>query len=349
MTELARLIRSRIAEDGPISVAEYMSLCLSHPEHGYYTTRDPFGRGGDFVTAPEISQMFGEMVGVWLATVWVGAGRPNPVRLVELGPGRGTMMADALRAARGAGLADAADLWLVETSPVLRAAQEERLPDASWAARLAEVPEGPMLLVANEFFDALPVRQFLASPQGWRERLVGLADGALAFGLSAPLPGPAPAEGWAEVSPLAEAVLGEIAQRLLSRGGAALVIDYGYGAADRPPGPTLQAVCDHAKADPLSAPGKADLTWLPDFARLAAAARPARAHLTTQGGFLATMGIGTRAAQLAAQRPERADRLADALERLTSPDAMGQRFKALALLPPGAPPPPGFGPFEELR
>ncbi|MCH8168521.1 MAG: SAM-dependent methyltransferase, partial [Proteobacteria bacterium] len=193
MTALLDIIRAQIRADGPITVADYMALCLGHPRHGYYTTRDPLGAAGDFTTAPEISQMFGEMIGLWLARVWADAGRPAPFRLVELGPGRGTLMADALRAAGAApGFAEAADLWLVETSPALRAAQAKRLADthggARWADRLEEVPGGPCLLVANEFLDALPMRQFIASAEGWREKLVGLGPEGLVWGLSPPLP-----------------------------------------------------------------------------------------------------------------------------------------------------------------
>ncbi len=347
MTPLAREIAERIAAEGPMTVAEFMALALGHPRHGYYATRDPLGRAGDFVTAPEISQMFGEMVGVWLAAAWEGAGRPAPVRLVELGPGRGTLMADALRAAGRSGLGQAADLWLVETSPVLRAAQAERLPGAAWAASLAEVPEGPLLLVANEFFDALPVRQFLASPEGWRERVVGLVEGRLAWGLSPPLPGPAGAEGdWAERSPAAEETAAEIARRLRADGGAALVIDYGY-ARPRPPGWTLQAVRAHARADPLAAPGETDLTWLVDFPRLAACFEGLATWHAEQGAFLARLGIGARAEALARAAPDRAGAVADALERLTAPEGMGTLFRVLAALPEGRPPPPGFAPASE--
>lgn len=367
MSPLDRLIRAEIEAAGPISVARYMALCLGHPEHGYYATRDPLGQAGDFTTAPEVSQMFGEMIGLWLVERWQAMGGGS-TRLVELGPGRGTLMADALRVGARAGFAP--DLWFVETSPALRAAQAERVPHAQWAERLADVPEGPALILANEFFDALPVHQFLATPEGWRERQIGLVGGALAWGLSAPLPGgPGPlrsaalsrcgppatkrpralrspsdcaaAPGWAERSPMAEAVASEIAARVRA-GGAALLIDYGYGAADRPPGPTLQAVRAHRKADPLHAPGEADLTWLIDLDALAGEFRGLETWHTTQGAFLARLGIGQRAAQLAAARPDQAEAVADALERLTGPDQMGTLFKVLAAVPPGRTAPPGF-------
>ncbi|MGF1500366.1 MAG: class I SAM-dependent methyltransferase [Paracoccaceae bacterium] len=339
-TPLARLMTAQIRATGPMTVAEFMALALGHPEHGYYTTRDPFGAAGDFITAPEVSQMFGELIGLWAAQVWVGAGRPTPVRLVELGPGRGTLMADALRAAAGSGLAEAAEVWFVETSPVLRRAQAERVPEARVAATLAEIPEGPLLLIANEFLDALPVRQYLASPEGWRERLVSLAGDRLAFALSPPLPGGMPTQPWAEHSPAAEAVVAEIARRVDGDGLAALLIDYGYTRATRPAGPTLQALSGHAPADPLAAPGEADLTWLVDFDALAAAfAGPVRQ--TTQGAFLAALGIGARAEALARGSPERAEEVAEALERLTASGGMGG-FRVLAAGRAGAPVPPGF-------
>ena len=328
-----------------MTVARYMELCLVHPLHGYYATRDPLGAAGDFVTAPEISQMFGEMIGAWIASMWQAMGRPA-FRLVEFGPGRGTLMADALRVLTAAGAREAADLWLVETSPRLRAEQASRLPGASWADRLDDVREGPVVLIGNEFLDALPVRQFLKSREGWRERLVGLRDGDLAWGLSDPLPGgdEAPVAAWREVSPAAEAVTAAIARRLAAAPGAALVIDYGYRATDRPPGFTLQAVRAHARTDPLDCPGEADLTWLIDFDALARAlaADGATVRIAEQRAFLARLGIGQRAAALARARPEQADAIADALERLTGRDAMGTLFKAAAAVSPGLPPPPGF-------
>ncbi|MEO1494675.1 MAG: SAM-dependent methyltransferase, partial [Pseudomonadota bacterium] len=174
---LADLIRREIAQTGPMSVARFMELCLAHPEYGYYRTRDPLGAEGDFITAPEISQMFGEMIGVWLVQVWRDMGEP-PVKLIELGPGRGTLMADALRVMDRAGMAEVAQIWFIETSPALRTAQAKRVPQARWADRIDDVPKGPSIVLANEFFDALPVRQFLCAADGWRERVVGLDIGA---------------------------------------------------------------------------------------------------------------------------------------------------------------------------
>ncbi|HUF57684.1 MAG TPA: SAM-dependent methyltransferase [Thermohalobaculum sp.] len=344
MTALRRIIARQIRASGPMTVADYMAVCLSHPRHGYYATRDPFGAAGDFTTAPEISQMFGEMVGLWLAERWQVIGCPAPVRLVELGPGRGTLMADVLRTARRVpGWLEAADPWLVETSPTLRALQAERVPRARWADSIEAVPEGPLLLVANEFFDALPVRQFLRSAQGWRETLVGLDGEALAWGLSDPLPERGlPADlDWREVSPSAEHVAAAVARRIGAHGGAALVIDYGYTAADRPPGPTLQAVRGHARAEPLAEPGEADLTWLPDFDWLGRAFAPLATATTTQGAFLRRLGIGARAEALARAAPDSAGTVADALERLAGP-GMGDSFRVLAAWPDGAPAPPGF-------
>ena len=345
MTHLKRLIRAEVAAAGPMTVARYMELCLTHPRHGFYATRDPLGAAGDFVTAPEISQMFGEMLGAWTATVWAAMGRPA-FRLVELGPGRGTAMADALRVLGAAGAREAAEVWFVETSAPLRAEQARRVPGARWAGRLEEVPDGPAIILANEFLDALPVRQFLRSAEGWCERLVGLVDGRLAWGLSEPLPGRdrAPVGAWAELSPAADALAAAIARRLAAAPGAALVVDYGYRAEDRPAGPTLQAVKAHARADPLAAPGEADLTCLVDFDRLARAlgAGGARVAVTTQGAFLARLGIGDRAAALARAQPARTDEIADALERLTGAEAMGRLFKAAAGVSSGLPLPPGF-------
>lgn len=345
MSRVEALIRGEIAATGPMSVARYMELCLAHPQHGYYATRDPLGAAGDFVTAPEISQMFGEMLGAWVAAVWQAMGRPA-FRLVELGPGRGTLMADALRVLAMAGARDAAEIWLVETSPPLRAEQARRIPGARWAARLEDVPEGPCIVLANEFLDALPVRQFLKSPEGWRERMVGIIGGRLAWGLSDPLPGAedAPEASWRELSPALDAVAAGIARRLAAAPGAALIIDYGYSAADRPPGFTLQAVRDHARADPLEAPGEADLTWLIDVDALcrALAGQGATARATTQGALLARLGIGQRAAALARAQPARADEIADALDRLTAAGAMGTLFKAATAVSPGLPMPPGF-------
>ncbi len=345
MSGLKAIIKAQIRASGPMNLADYMALCLGHPDHGFYMTSDPLGTEGHFTTAPEISQMFGELIGLWLAQAWAEQGSPNPVRLIELGPGRGTLMADALRAAGAVpGFAEAADLWLVETSRALRAEQARRLPGAHWAERLEQVPQGPALIVANEFFDALPVRQFLATSVGWREKQVGIEDDRLVWGLSAPLPGQreVPEGAWREESSAAQVFAGEVARRISGDGGAALIIDYGFLAADRPSGFTLQALRRHAPADPLKAPGSADLTWLIDFDHLARALCPLATACVTQGEYLTTLGIGQRAASLANSQPDQADAIADALERLTGADQMGRLFKVLAAWPQGTPAPPGF-------
>ncbi|MEO1293518.1 MAG: SAM-dependent methyltransferase, partial [Pseudomonadota bacterium] len=268
LSPLATLIREEIAEKGPMSLARYMDLCLAHPEHGYYRTRDPLGLSGDFTTAPEISQIFGELIGLWLVQVWIDQGRPTPFALVELGPGRGTLMADILRAARLVpDFGQAAQVWLVETSQPLRAAQAHQLaphlPETGpqWAARLEDVPALPLLLVANEFFDALPIHQYQWTGATWRERRVHCSDTTLilhADGEPAP-PSPlwrlpdAPLDGdCVEVSPLSAAVAGEIGQRLTQRGGAALVVDYAYEepSSGRWTADTFQAMRSHRLCDP---------------------------------------------------------------------------------------------------
>jgi NADH dehydrogenase [ubiquinone] 1 alpha subcomplex assembly factor 7 len=459
MTPLGREIAQAIAQDGPIGIDRYLALCLGHPVHGYYVTRDPFGAAGDFVTAPEISQMFGELLGLWAAEVWRMMGAPARVRLVELGPGRGTLMADALRAARAApGFREATEVVLVETSPVLRAVQQKTLAgaDISWTATVEEalgdpspcegegsrasagsggipsvrssasksppdlgfaegalptpsarggilnaadpsprkgeggpasagsggvgsgrssaldsppdfgLAEGalptpsarggtlpPVIVIANEFFDALPVRQFVRTGAGWRERLVGLgADGRLAFGLAAEPPAglalPERPEGFVlEVSAEGMAIAGLIARHVASQGGAALAIDYGEAASA---GDTLQAVRAHGFVDPLAEPGEADLTTQVDFGALSAAASRAGAatmRLLPQADLLEHLGLASRAAQLrqratadqAAAIEAAAGRLCDRSER-----GMGALFKALAFAHPALGALPAFEP-----
>ena len=355
-TPLHEVIARRIRADGPMPVAEYMALCLSHPDHVYYITRDPLGRGGDFTTAPEISQMFGEMLGLWLAQAWMDRGSPSPFLLAELGPGRGTLMADILRAsARVPGFAEAADLWLVETSPALRRKQWEALSahQPNWADDIDGLPDGPLFLIANEFFDALPIRQFVLRDGALHERMVGLTGDALAFGLSPPLapgddlPGGTEEGAIFETCPQGRTIATTIGARLESGVGVALVVDYGH-AAPRASGDTLQAVKDHAHADPLDVPGEADLTAHVDFLSLSKAAESAGATswgIRRQGALLDWLGIRVRAAMLAKKQPERADEIEAALDRLTNPDAMGTLFKALALSGDDTAP-PGFA--EEL-
>ena len=360
MTALLDALRPILASEGPITVARYMGLCLGHPAHGYYMTRDPFGMEGDFTTAPEISQMFGELIGLWAGEIWRLMGAPDPVRLVELGPGRGTLMADVLRAARVVPrFLDAADIRLVETSPVLKARQEITLSSTgapvAWHAHVSDVPAGPAIVLANEFFDALPVRQYVRTERGWCERLVGLAeDGTLAFGLAGEpdrrLPDTGPDGAVLEQPEAALDIAAGLAARLAAQGGAALVIDYGHGASAV--GDTLQAVKRHGFADPLAEPGEADLTAHVDFARLAAAAGSCGAAVhgpVPQGDFLRALGIEARAGALRARASEAEAAAVDsALARLTddAPRGMGGLFKAMAISHPRLTALPGFPPLD---
>ncbi|GGL60005.1 class I SAM-dependent methyltransferase [Wenxinia marina] len=350
MTALGERIAARIAAGGPIPLADYMTACLHDPRDGYYATRDPLGAAGDFVTAPEISQMFGELLGLALAQAWLDQGAPGRILLAELGPGRGTMMQDVLRATRGVpGFADAAALNLVETSPALRRQQAERLPGATFHDRIDTLPEAPLFLLANEFFDALPVRQFVRDGAGWRERMVGLEEGRLAFGLgpAAPLEALAyrlddTADGdLVEVAQGLPAIAGEIGRRLDAHGGAALIVDYGDW---RSLGDTLQALAGHQRTDPLAAPGAADLTAHVDFEAIARAAAPAvPTRLVPQGTFLRRLGIAQRAEALGARLDGAAREAHEAAHRrLTLPGEMGLLFKAMGLTRHDAPPPPGF-------
>ncbi len=352
MTPLAELIHARIAAEGPMRLDAFMALALGHPTLGYYGTRDPLGAAGDFTTAPEISQMFGELIGLWLAQVWIDQGSPDPFVLVEFGPGRGTLLADALRAVRAVpGFLAAARLWLVETSPALRARQAETLVGHAprWASRPAELPAGPLFAVANEFLDALPIRQLQRADAGWRERTVVVGAHGLAFAWG-PLQHDAaldrrfpdlPDGAVAEVAEAAEALAAGLGGRIAAVGGAALLVDYGAWDGF---GDTLQALSRHRPADPLAAPGDADLTAHVRFRAIAEAARPARHWGTTgQGRFLERLGITARAEALARGVGDaKRDSVAAAHRRLTHPSEMGNLFQVLALLPEDAPSPPGF-------
>jgi len=359
---LASRIAALIEAQGPMSVAQFMTLALLDPKEGYYATRDPLGASGDFTTAPEISQMFGEMVGLWLVQAWADQGAPKNPRLVELGPGRGTLMADILRTAAVAPefLVDL-EVVLIEASPVLQDIQAERLrglgADISWQTQFDDsLGDRPLFLVANEFFDAMPVRQYVKTPRGWCERMVTLAPtGELTFAL-APVPVPpsvipesrqgAPEGGVYEDAPAATALMEDIAGIIATRGGAGLVIDYGYGA-NAGFAETLQAVGGHAFAEVLAEPGGVDLSAHVDFAALAQAARRGGAHVSgpvTQGHFLASIGLTERAEQLMKANPASAADVLAAAERLIGADQMGTLFKALALTPPGLTDVAGFGP-----
>lgn len=341
MTPLEQLIAETIAAEGPLAIDRYMGLCLGHPQHGYYMTRDPLGEKGDFLTAPEISQVFGELIGVWAAQAWRTMGAPDPVALVELGPGRGTLMADVLRALKRAapGLVAAARIHLVETSPVLEARQRQLLGTApQWHARLEDVPDGPAIFIANEFFDAIPVRQIEKRQGHWHERVVGVAGGKLAMGLGPPVPEAGGAEGdIREPAPARAAIAGAIGGRLARQPGAALIIDYGHVRSQA--GDTLQAMRGHRFVPVTEAPGESDLTAHVDFQALAEALAEAGAMVhppLTQRRFLLAMGVEPRFAQLsaAADAPTRGI-LARQQARLAEAAQMGNLFKVLAATSPG--------------
>ena len=340
-------LAAQIRAGGPLTVAQYMAACLYDPQDGYYATRPALGARGDFITAPLVSQMFGELIGLWAVEAWERLGRPDPVRLVEMGPGDGSLMSDLLRAARLApAFLAAADIWLVEVSEPLRMLQRQVLGDqVSWARSLDDVPgEAPLLLVANELLDCLAARQFVRTERGWAERMVGLDEaGALAFGLTtAPLDRDAPLGAILEHSPGQEALGSALGERIARNGGAALLIDYGRAVPGF--GDTLQALRAHRKESPLAAPGEADLTVHADFPAVLAAAHAQAAqtaHILTQGELLVRLGIGSRAEALAQARPDKAQEIERQLERLVSPDQMGELFKAACIHSPGFVP-PGF-------
>ncbi len=348
MNALEREIRALIETQGPLEISRYMALCLAHPEYGYYTTRDPFGAGGDFTTAPEISQMFGELVGLWCAEVWRQMGSPARIALVETGPGRGTLMNDALRAAKlMPGFLNAVELHLVETSPVLQERQREVLhavvPSIRWHGEVNTLPDdAPLIVIGNEFVDALPVDQFEKKAGRWHQRKVGLgADGGFAFGLDpALLPDfeknfperLSPAPNGAVFERRALQPITEIVARIGRNGGAALFVDYGH--AESGFGDTLQAVRGHDYAEPLETPGEADLTAQVDFEALAALAnKNVRAFgPVAQREFLGQLGIAARADTLRRNaKDEMRAEITIALQRLTGPaPGMGELFKALA-------------------
>jgi len=353
------LLRRRIEADGPITVARYMEAALTHPKFGYYTGRDPLGQDGDFTTAPEVSQMFGELLGLWCVVNWQQIGAPETFHLVELGPGRGTLMADALRAAKlMPDFVDAVGVHLIEASPALREKQkftlETTVPgtDVTWHDSFDSVPEGPLLVLANEFFDALPVRQYQRADAGWCERLVGLEGDELVFLLSMPMARvpaipealeEAPVGSLFETRPAADAVAYAVAQRIARFGGAAAIIDYGHGESAA--GDTLQAVKAHQYHDVLKDPGEADLTAHVDFQTLAEAAEDggAKAHgLVPQGEFLDRLGLAERArALLQNATPDQGKEIEAAYKRLIDPEEMGTLFKVLCLTHPDMPSPPG--------
>lgn len=348
-TPLERLLHEIIAAEGPMRLDRYMALCLGHPEHGYYMTREPFGEAGDFITAPEISQVFGELVGVWLMQVWDGLGRPAPFNLVELGPGRGTLMSDILRAANVLPpFREAARIHLVETSARLRSAQRASLGEAAtWHETFDDVPDGPLLLVANEFFDAIPVRQVECRAGRWHERVIGSDDRRLILGLAESdlRLGSLPDGAVLEVDEARRDIASAVGRRLARWGGAALIIDYGH--LKSAPGDTLQAMRRHAFVPITDTPGEADLTSHVDFQSLATALRQAGVSVfpaLEQGAFLRAMGLANRTDALAGRaEPARAAQLRRAETRLADDDQMGKLFKVLAAVSPATPAPFPFG------
>lgn len=347
MTALTEILLRQIKRLGPLSVSEFMAQCLYHPEHGYYTNAAPLGSTGDFITASEISQMFGELVGLSLAQAWLDQGSPAPFCLAELGPGSGQLMSDILRATKSVpGFHAAAQLHLCEVNPNLKAEQSARLPNPTWVKDTTELPDLPLFLVANEFFDCLPINQYVARDDGWDEQIIAVKDGELTFALrpagavETELPNNA-AGTVLELSPSANAIAQDIARTIVANGGCALIFDYG-GTGNE--GDTLQALQNHTKVDPFHALGQSDLTAHVNFAALSDAISTAKTiGPEPQGAFLERLGITARAQQLAQNLS------GDALEnhitahrRLTHPDEMGQLFKAFAILPPNASPPAGF-------
>lgn len=334
---LEELIRAQIAMNGPVDVGTFMNLALGHPQHGYYMKRDPFGQGGDFTTAPEISQIFGELIGAWAADIWAQMGRPEKFILLECGPGRGTLMADALRATRRVpGFHGAARIVLMEMSLKLRDRQVQALADydVAWVDglddRLIAMTDMPVICIANEFLDALPVRQFVRHEGVWHERVIGVVDGALAFGLSPPVDAPSDGaqDGIYEIAPARNAFVRDLSARLARGGGAALLIDYGYERSA--PGDTLQAVKDHEFAPVLADIGDADLTAHVDFQAIAQAAGGMAVYGPAgQGDFLRNLGIGIRAEMLKARGDAAA--IDSAVRRLTDAGEMGSLFKVMAL------------------
>jgi len=363
---LRQRLATRLTLSGPITVADFMTEALSNPRHGYYRDRDPLGAKGDFITAPEISQVFGELIGAWLAERWMALGSPARVQLVELGPGRGTLLADALRATRKVpGFHGALDLHLVEINEALRQAQKSAIaaiaPELAphWHDSFANVPDRDcLLLVANEFFDALPIRQLQRTEHDWRERMVTLQGEALRFALA---PGPSPlaallapsllpaqAGAIAELCLPARSLARDIGERLARRRGAALIVDYGYASPRL--GDSLQAVAQHKKTDVLADPGMVDLSAHVDFAAVAQSAASAGAATcgpTTQGAFLQTLGVEhRRAALIARAEPTQAAVIEAGVQRLIAPEQMGTLFKVLALIDRQSSMPAGFSAIE---
>jgi NADH dehydrogenase [ubiquinone] 1 alpha subcomplex assembly factor 7 len=355
---LAQRIAQLIGMQGPISVAQFMTMALHDPENGYYARRDPIGAAGDFITAPEISQIFGELLGLWCVQAWRDQGCLAPANLVELGPGRGTLIVDALRAARlDPEFLASIEVALVEASAGLRKAQAETLKTPNVAVRWLDgldhsLMGRPLLLLANEFFDALPIRQFVFAERGWCERMVGISESFELMFVLSPMPvslNIPPGRGTAkigdvyELCPSGEAIVEQLAAVISDKGGAALIVDYGCASAGF--GETLQAVEQHKYASVLNDPGEADLSAHVDFTGLARAAEAAGAKAygpVDQGALLQSLGIEQRAEHLMDANPAHREAVASGVERLVSAQAMGTLFKALAIVPKDGPAPPGF-------
>ena len=367
MPNLSDQIKQLILAEGPITIAQYMEEALGHPRLGYYMAESPFGCSGDFITAPEISQMFGELIGLWLGVQWRAMGALEPFNLIELGPGRGTLMSDILRVSRGVdGFLESLDLSLVEISPMMKGLQEDTLLDSignevrrvralRWISQFTEVPEGPFAVIANEFIDVLGIRQFQKTSQGWRERLIDISESE-PYKFHFVISGSSPKEGIVpsdlknvcsgdiiEVRPAASDLIHEISCRLKRNRGCVLIIDYGHNMTAC--GDTLQAVKSHASHDPMVEPGTADITAHVDFGALCKVATNSGASVfgpVTQGDFLNALGIQARASVLTQSSPSNAHEITDALSRLTSENGMGSLFKVLAITSPGLLAPPGF-------
>jgi NADH dehydrogenase [ubiquinone] 1 alpha subcomplex assembly factor 7 len=359
MSALKTILLDEIAAHGPMPLDAYMARALADPEHGYYMQRRPFGapnaEGGDFITAPEVSQMFGELIGTWLADLWNRMGQPAPFALVELGPGRGTLMADVLRVGQVLpGFPESAQVHFVETSPALRQAQKQAVGKdvtAHWHDDITTLPAMPCLLVANEFFDALPIRQTRKTASGWQEICVGAKDKALVFApqdIAAPrfseaakacLPEILENQAIVETCPQGEAAMEQLCAHIAQHGGAALLIDYGH--ASKACGDSFQALKEHRFVDPLEAPGMADMTAhvnFPLLAHLAEAADLDAAPVATQGAFLESLGLNMRAQQLMQSSPGRETQIQSERARLAAPDEMGTLFKVLGVAHKAMPP-----------
>ncbi|WP_421790712.1 class I SAM-dependent methyltransferase [Hyphobacterium sp.] len=356
---IADKIAERIRNGGPISIAAFMTEAMFDPMEGYYATKNPIGAGEDFITAPAISQMFGELIGLWSAQVWMDMGQPKSFQLVELGPGTGQMMSDIVRAGRAIpGFLEAAQITLIEASAALKMVQGQTLTpmgvQASWVNRIENVPAGPAIILGNEFLDCLPVRQAVKQGDRWNERLVGLnEDGGFQFVMGPALGVEAdlipqrlrdlPDGTLVEFRPGDQQVVEALANRFADQPGRALFIDYGPASSE--PGDTFQAIRQHQKTDPLDAPGTADLTARVDFEQLTHFAGTAGLEASgpvSQGTFLKALGIEMRAATLLQAKPDQKGRIARQLMRLIEPDQMGELFQVVTLSTPGLPKPPGF-------